>query len=114
MKGMHATTGRLLEGDAHLMQSVADILTTPVGSRVQRRDYGSLLPELLDQPFNSATRLRLFGAAATALMRWEPRLQITALSVTDLSAHAPVTLDVSGRVRGKPTSFPITLRPGAP
>lgn len=113
MKGMNATTGELIEDCAHVAQSVADILTTPIGTRVQRRDYGSLLPELLDQPYNQATRLRLFGAAATALMRWEPRLQITALAVTDLSAREPVTLDVSGRVRGKTTSFPITLRPGA-
>uniref|UniRef100_UPI0026076D20 ATPase domain-containing protein n=1 Tax=uncultured Sphingobium sp. TaxID=316087 RepID=UPI0026076D20 len=31
---------------------VRDILTTPIGSRLMRRDYGSLIPELIDQPAN--------------------------------------------------------------
>ena len=61
-----------LRGDVdHLRQSVADILSTPIGSRVMRRDYGSLVPALLDQPDNNATQARLRAAVASALMRWE-------------------------------------------
>ena len=33
MKGMCAKTGKVLEGIAHLQQSVSDILRTPVGTR---------------------------------------------------------------------------------
>jgi phage baseplate assembly protein W len=77
MIGTDASTGRALDGLAHLGQSIADILMTPLGSRVMRRDYGSLLPELIDQPFNDETRLRLYGATAMALMRWEPRVRLT-------------------------------------
>ena len=76
MIGVNATTGRSLDGMEHLGQSIGDILMTPLGSRVMRRDYGSLLPELIDQPFNDATRMRLFGATALALMRWEPRIRL--------------------------------------
>ena len=47
MIGMARTSGAILTGDAHLAQSVADILTTPIGSRVMRREYGSLLFELV-------------------------------------------------------------------
>lgn len=54
MNGMDATTGKPLSGDAHLAQSVADILTTPIGSRVMRRSYGSLIPSLIDAPINAA------------------------------------------------------------
>ena len=50
MIGTHAATGKRLEGNAHLAQSIADILTTPLGTRLMRHDYGSLLPELIDQP----------------------------------------------------------------
>ncbi|MNM57510.1 Lysozyme [compost metagenome] len=57
MMGMHAATGRSLTGLAHLRQSVADIITTPIGSRIRRRRYGSEVPELIDQPLNSATLL---------------------------------------------------------
>ena len=54
MMGMHAATGRSLTGLDHLRQSVADIITTPIGSRIRRRRYGSEVPELIDQPLNSA------------------------------------------------------------
>lgn len=82
MIGTDSRTGRKLEGEAHLRQSIADILTTPVGTRVMRRDYGSLLPELIDQPFNGATRMRMYGATATALMRWEPRIRLTRVDLS--------------------------------
>ncbi len=81
MIGIDATTGAVIDGATHLAQSVATILTTPLGTRVQRRDFGSLLPELIDQPFNDATRARLYGATATALMRWEPRIRLTNITL---------------------------------
>jgi phage baseplate assembly protein W len=73
---MDRTTGLALSGDQHLAQSIADIITTPLGSRIMRRDYGSLLFELIDRPLNGATRLLCIMAAATALARWEPRIAI--------------------------------------
>lgn len=48
MNGVNSRTGKRLSGVAHLRQSVRDILTTPVGSRVLIRDYGSELFSLLD------------------------------------------------------------------
>ncbi|MEY2883392.1 MAG: phage baseplate assembly protein [Pseudomonadota bacterium] len=92
MQGMSRYSGRLLGGDSHLAQSIADILTTPIGSRVMRRDYGSLLFELVDQPDNPRTRLRLFAAIAVALAKWEPRLRLTRIGYT---RPAPGTLSVS-------------------
>ena len=89
MRGMSAIDGRVLEGADHLSQSIADILTTPIGSRVMRRDYGSLLPELIDAPFNGVHRLMLFGAIATALMRWEPRIELKQVQVAALSQAPP-------------------------
>lgn len=82
MIGMNAVTGKRLEGDAHLAQSIGDILTTPIGTRPLRRDYGSALFELIDQPMNALGRLRVFAAVADALRRWEPRLRITRIALT--------------------------------
>ena len=76
MPGMDARTGRPLDGSAHLAQSIRDILVTPIGSRVMRRDYGSELYQLVDQPVHDGTVLRLFAATAKALRRWEPRVRI--------------------------------------
>lgn len=92
---MSASTGRAIDGDAHLRQSITDILTTPMGSRVMRRDYGSLLPELIDQPLVGATRVRLFGAVAMALMRWEPRVRITRVQLVTAAGTANAAANAS-------------------
>lgn len=95
MLGMHRVTGQSLDGVEHLRQSIADILLTPIGSRVMRRDYGSLLPELIDQPLIGATVLRVYAAVALALMRWEPRLRLTAVTAT-LGSAGELTLELTG------------------
>lgn len=42
---MNRYTGETLKNESdHIKQSIADILLTPVGSRIQRREYGSLIP----------------------------------------------------------------------
>ena len=73
MLGMNAATGRALSGMAHIHQSITDILTRPVGSRLMRGRYGSELPELMDQPLNSAMVLRIYGATAYAIRLGETR-----------------------------------------
>lgn len=96
MQGMNTTTGAAISGSPHLAQSIRDILTTRLGSRLMRRDYGSLLPELIDQPFNGATRLQLYAATAMALMRWEPRITLSRVQVTQLDMAGAVVLDLEG------------------
>lgn len=98
--GMDATTGRPISGDAHETQSIARILNTPIGSRVMRRDFGSLLPDLVDQPLNPALLLKVYAATALALLRWEPRRRLRRVGV-DLSqwalGRAVVTLELERR-----------------
>lgn len=114
MMGMDARTGQALSGDAHLAQSIADILTTPIGTRLMRRSYGSRLPDLIDAPANAATRVQLYAATATALLRWEPRLTVkrVTLSVVDAMTGRWV-LDLIGTrsETGEPVdlSVPVTL-----
>lgn len=74
--GMSRTTGALLSPDDHLKQSIYDLLMTPIGSRLLRREYGSLLPFLIDQPSSPATKLKLMAAIATAIVKWEPRVKV--------------------------------------
>lgn len=73
---MNATTGRRMSLADHISQSIRDILTTPIGSRVMRRPYGSLVPSLVDQPATPSNLLRLQAAAVQAIMRWEPRTTV--------------------------------------
>lgn len=95
MTGMAVATGRELSGIEHLAQSVADILTTPIGTRIQRREYGSMLFDLIDQPLNGSTRLLLFAATALAIARWEPRIRLRRVGITG-GADGAVSLSLEG------------------
>lgn len=95
MDGIDASTGKRLGGLAHLRQSLRDILTTPLGSRVMRREYGSRLFQLVDAPLNRSTLVDLYAATAEAIERWEPRFQLTLVrAVSNTPGH--VELDLSG------------------
>ncbi|MBU3035456.1 GPW/gp25 family protein [Tritonibacter mobilis] len=96
MIGIDATTGKHISGLAHLRQSVRDILTTPIGTRVMRRDYGSRLYRLVDAPMNAATRLDLVAATYEALETWEPRLALESVNV-GVSEPGNVVIDLVGR-----------------
>ena len=109
MRGMSAITGAPIDGLAHLQQSIADILTTPVGSRVMRRDYGSQLPQLIDQPYNNATRIRLYAAIATALMRWEPRVRLTRVAIDIGAEPGAVVVTLEGTRTDTPTASTVGL-----
>lgn len=120
MNGMDRNTGKPLSAIDHLRQSIADILTTPIGSRVMRRDYGSALFELIDQPMNPLGLLRLYAATADAIRRWEPRIRLTRVAVAGGEAAALAAgvfaLDLEGEVTGvagvnRLTRLSIPLRP---
>lgn len=109
---MNRTTGQRLDAVAHLRQSIGDILSTPIGSRVMRREYGSLVPALIDKPDNLATQTRFFAAAASALMRWEPRLKVDRMSIArDPERLGRISLEITGSYVGTfgRESAPLTL-----
>ncbi|MGW8202630.1 GPW/gp25 family protein [Sphingomonas sp. VDB2] len=76
MTGMARQSGATLDGVDHIIQSVSDILSTPIGTVVGLREYGSLVPALIDQPMTRPNLLRIFAASATALARWEDRIRV--------------------------------------
>lgn len=106
MQGMNVTNGKPLDGMEHLRQSVRDILTTPIGSRVMRRDYGSRLFDLTDRPLNPSTLTKIYAATVQALGRWEPRLHVTRVQATG-GEGGRVTLSVQGQYRPDGTNVRI-------
>jgi len=96
LTGMSATGGIALSGDEHLAQSIADIVTTPIGSRVMLRDYGCLLFDLLDRPTTRATLLLAAMAVTMALARWEPRIAVTQVTFGGDIAAGQVVLGIVG------------------
>ncbi|MFM5670724.1 GPW/gp25 family protein [Aeromonas hydrophila] len=112
---MNAATGRAISATDHIIQSVRDILITPVGSRVMRRDYGSELFYLIDQPLHQVTRLRLMAATVQALINWEPRITITRVDVLTGATAGTLTIELTWQRKdgGAQESASITIPTGA-
>ncbi|EFH3111159.1 TPA: GPW/gp25 family protein [Escherichia coli] len=93
--GMNRNTGLGISDTEHISQSMRDILLTPVGSRVMRREYGSLLSALIDMPQNPALRLQIMVACYSAIQKWEPRIRLTAISFESGDA-GEMYVDITG------------------
>lgn len=114
---MNRETGGAISTVEHIGQSISDILTTRLGTRVMRREYGSLLPELVDQPFNDVTRLRVYAASVMAIIRWEPRVSISRVQLGGATLQGQVVIDIEGRILDRnqalSMSLPLQLGGGA-
>src|SRR6185503_10327975 len=96
MNGINAADGKLLSGIDHLRQSIRDILTTPKGSRVMRRTYGSNLFYLVDAPMNRGTISKIRAETVNALSDQEPRISVTKVTV-DSAAPGQIGLTIEGK-----------------
>ena len=94
MKGMSRETGEYLDDLQHLKQSIIDILTTPIGSRVMRRNYGSNLFRLVDSPVNKDLFQQIYAAIAEALDNWEPRIKVEKIQVTEIK-ESKIKIDLT-------------------
>ncbi|EBY5223562.1 baseplate assembly protein [Salmonella enterica subsp. enterica serovar Muenster] len=107
--GMSRNDGQAIADTDHLRQSVRDILLTPQGSRLARREYGSLLSALIDQPQNPALRLQIMSAVYVALNRWEPRLTLDSITISS-NFDGSMVVELTGqRNNGAPVSLSISI-----
>lgn len=107
MIGMDRRTGKPLSGLAHLRQSIEDILTTPLGSRRMRPDYGSTIRRYVDLPVNEGWKSAVQAEVARALGRWEPRLQLERVKVVSV-VGGQITLLLTGKYLGDDTVLEIS------
>ncbi|MCP3940520.1 MAG: phage baseplate protein [Desulfobacteraceae bacterium] len=73
---MNRRTGKAISGIPCLEQSIEDILSTRIGSRIMRKNYGSRIYDFIDAPINQVTTILIYAAIAEALFVWEPRIEI--------------------------------------
>lgn len=106
MVGTNSSTGKALSGLDYLFQSIADILSTPLGSRVMLRDYGSRLFDLIDTPVNAFSLIDIYQATVEALRKWQPDFKVANVSVLSSDAGS-VTLSLNGVYT--PTGLPVTI-----
>lgn len=108
MIGMDRRSGQPLSGIAHLRQSIEDILTTPLGSRRMRPDYGSQLRRYVDLPVNDGWKSAVQAEVARALGRWEPRLALERVRVVAV-LDGQVSLALSGRYLGDDALLEVSV-----
>ena len=111
---MNRETGASLSLLEHIAQSINDILTTRIGTRVMRREYGSLLPELVDQPSDDFTRLQIYAATVMALMRWETRISLSRIQFIGANLQGQASLEFEGIIvdNNQPLSLNVPLQLG--
>lgn len=98
----------------HIRQSLEDIATTPIGSRLMCREYGTLLASLMDQPIGQALYLKIYSTLYSAYVRWEDRIEISQISVAELN-KGQLILDVTGflETNGNEVNMSIPVKLGA-
>lgn len=57
-------------------ESIKDILITPLGSRVMRPEYGSLIYTLIDRKVDDSFKAKLTRYTAQAIAKWEKRVKL--------------------------------------
>lgn len=111
---MSRESGRSIPEIDHIIQSIQDILTTPLGSRIMRREYGSMLPDLIDQPTTSVLILKLYSAIYTAISRWEDRISIEQIQISNMQdGQLVIDLDAVYYLDQKNIGLNIPLKMGA-
>jgi len=94
--GLSHDTGLLLSDWDHVEQSISVILTTRLGQRVLRRDFGSEVPDLIAKPMTQRVLLAFYVAVAVAIARWEPRFEVTRCVIPTAGADGIIEMQIFG------------------
>lgn len=107
------------EHEESINQAIWIVLSTPLGERVMRPNFGCAIHELVFAPNSPATRGMAEHHVREALLRWEPRIEV--LDVRAITSDGPdeeLWIGVDYRVRTTDTRFnfvyPFYLDRGAP
>jgi phage baseplate assembly protein W len=77
----------LSRGERDIEQAIRIILGTAPGERVMRPEFGCRAHELIFAPRDAATETLLIEYVEQALGRWEPRIEVQEVKVSDDSRH---------------------------
>lgn len=73
----------LVGGERDIEQSIRIVLETMPGERVMRPDFGCRMWELVFAPRDPTTEGLLIHYVEQALTRWEPRIEVNEVKVSD-------------------------------
>lgn len=93
----------------HVLQSIGMILSTPLRSRVMRREFGSELSDLIGRPMTPQIVLAVYAASALATAQWEPRFTLTGVEMGQATAEGRLSMIIYGIWRGDRVSGEVLL-----
>jgi uncharacterized protein len=94
--GLNRRTGQVLTGWEHTLQSIGEIMSTAYGERVMRRDFGSIVPEIIDHNLTPDVMLRLVAGIAEGCIAYEPNFRLTDATLLALGADGRVEISLDG------------------
>jgi len=97
--GFDVTTGGVLEGWPHVVQSLQDIFSTRFGARIMREWYGSFVPNLLGRNITPKEITPWFAAVTSAIEQWEPRYRVTRIQVLEVTRDGRFRFFLEGEYR---------------
>lgn len=109
---MSREIGSNLSEFEHIKQSIQDIISTPLGSRIMRRSYGTQLFNLIDQPTSEALYLKIYSTIYSSILQWENRIDVSQININSLSAGQMVidlefTLTKTGQAQN--LNIPVSI-----
>ena len=104
---MNRETGGAISDLDHINQSIADILTTPLGSRRMRPDYGSKLRRFVDLPVTEGWKSAVQAEAARAIGRWEPEFKLEQVRVLSVLG-GQINIQIRGEYLGVSQLFEVS------
>ncbi len=93
----------------NIRDCIFHILTTPLGERVMRPDFGCILPELIDKPLNLKTKAKIIYGVVEAISFWEPRVELKKVNFSTLQ-DKPYRVVVELTIVEKLTGVEETIR----
>lgn len=104
------------EYDEDVHQAIRIILGTDPGERVMRPDFGAGLNAFVFEPMTPATLEAIRQRVREALVDWEPRIDVLAVTVSAVPDEGKALIDVNYRVRATNTLrnlvYPFYLEEG--
>jgi uncharacterized protein len=105
-----------VDGDDVVAQSIRAILSTAIGERQMRFDFGSELPRTIFEPVSAATLARIQQSALAALIAHEARITVSSVVAEpdpDVASKVILTIDyeISRTSRRGNLVFPFLLDP---
>jgi phage baseplate assembly protein W len=105
------------EGPERIQDAIWIVLSTALGERLMRPDFGAGVHDYVFQPNSDVMRTRLQSAVNDALLKWEPRIELTNVNVQEGDQPSQVRVSIDYRIRTTNELFnlvyPLYVQEGA-